>query len=134
MFLYLNYFIKIFNFDRSTWPASKTFDQSKPQLDQTLSVDQPLFSALIMSFLFVPSPCPFPQHKHIIYPMYGSAPSGHIYRWWTRYYFTSGSQDYFSKLNSLFVLCCFMQQHLNTIHTFIPLSVIHLNMHRRKMY
>ena len=45
MFLYLNYFI-IFNFDRSKWPASQTFHRSKPQLDRTLSVDRPLFSAL----------------------------------------------------------------------------------------
>ena len=39
----------IFNFDRSTWPASQTFDRSKPQLDRPLSVDRPLFSALVSS-------------------------------------------------------------------------------------
>ena len=38
----------------------------------------------------------------------------------------NGGQDHFSTLNSLLVLRCFMQQHLNTFHTFFPLSVIHL--------
>ena len=32
---------------RSTWPTRRTFDRSKPQLGQTLSVDRPLFGALI---------------------------------------------------------------------------------------
>ena len=37
-------------FDQSKWPASSKFDRSRWQIDQTLPVDQPLFSALTLDW------------------------------------------------------------------------------------
>ena len=53
VFIFKLFYYTVFNFDRSKWPASQTFDRSKPQLDRTLSVDWPLFSALLNVFFWI---------------------------------------------------------------------------------